>query len=39
VVGFLFEFAKSGVWDAKIEGLWANAPTQANDLTAVKWVD
>lgn len=39
VVGFLFELAKMGVWDAKLEGLWANAPIQANDLTKVKWVD
>jgi peptide/nickel transport system substrate-binding protein len=37
VNGFLFELAKSGVWDAKLKGLWANAPIQANDLTAVYW--
>ena len=37
VNGFLFELAKSGVWDAKLQGLWANAPIQANDLTAVYW--
>jgi peptide/nickel transport system substrate-binding protein len=34
---FLFELAKTGVWNAKIEGLWANSPIQANDLTAVYW--
>lgn len=39
VVGFLFELPKVGVWDAKVEGLWSNAPIQANDLTAVKWAD
>ena len=38
-VGFLFELAKAGVWDAKLEGLWENAPIQANDLTKAKWVD
>ncbi|MBS3649640.1 ABC transporter substrate-binding protein [Pseudaminobacter sp. 19-2017] len=38
-VGFLFELPKIGVWDAKIEGLWENAPIPANDLTKVKWVD
>jgi len=39
VNGFLFQLAKTGVANAKIEGLWANAPTQANDLTAVRWTD
>lgn len=39
VVGFLFELAKMGVWDAKLEGLWVNAPIQANDLTKVKWTE
>lgn len=37
VNGYLFQLAKTGVADAKIEGLWANSPTQANDLTAVRW--
>jgi peptide/nickel transport system substrate-binding protein len=39
VNGFLFELPKIGVWDAKLEGLWENAPIQANDLTKVKWVE
>jgi peptide/nickel transport system substrate-binding protein len=39
VNGFLFELPKIGVWDAKVEGLWENAPIQANDLTKVKWAD
>ncbi len=34
---FLFELAKTGVWNAKIQGLWANSPVQANDLTAAYW--
>ena len=34
---FLFELAKTGVWNAKIKGLWANSPIQANDLTKVYW--
>jgi len=37
VNGFLFQLAKTGVANARIEGLWENAPTQANDLTAVRW--
>ncbi len=39
VNGFLFQLPKTGVWDAKVEGLWENSPVQANDLTKVKWVD
>ncbi|MEO9337921.1 ABC transporter substrate-binding protein [Mesorhizobium sp. SB112] len=39
VAGFLYELPKVGVWDAKLEGMWENAPIQANDLTKVKWVD
>ena len=39
VNGFLFQLAKTGVWNAKIKGLWANAPVQANDLTNVEWMD
>ncbi len=34
---FLFELAKIGVWNADLEGMWENAPTQATDLTAVHW--
>jgi peptide/nickel transport system substrate-binding protein len=37
VNGFLFQLAKAGVWDANLEGLWANSPVQANDLTDVRW--
>ncbi|MXU66486.1 ABC transporter substrate-binding protein [Oceanomicrobium pacificus] len=39
VNGYLFQLAKSGVADARIEGLWENAPTQANDLTGVRWTE
>ncbi len=37
VNGYLFQLAKTGVANANIEGLWENSPTQANDLTAVRW--
>ena len=37
VNGYLFQLARTGVANARIEGLWANAPTQANDLTGVSW--
>ena len=39
VNGYLFQLARTGVANAKINGLWANAPTQANDLTGVSWTD
>lgn len=39
VNAFLFQFAKTGVADARIEGLWENSPTQANDLTQVRWIN
>lgn len=39
VNAYLFQLAKTGVANAKIEGLWENAPTQATDLTRVRWVD
>lgn len=38
-VGFLFQLPKIGVWDAKLEGLWENTPTPANDLTKVRWTE
>ena len=37
VNGYLFQLAALTVANAKIHGLWANAPTQATDLTAVYW--
>ncbi len=39
VNGYLFQLAKAGVWNAKINGLWENSPIQANDLTGVSWSD
>jgi len=39
VNGYLFQLAKTGVADARIQGLWENAPTQAIDLTAVYWAE
>ncbi len=39
VNAYLFQLAKTGVADARIEGLWANAPTQANDMTGVRWTE
>jgi peptide/nickel transport system substrate-binding protein len=36
---FLFQLAKHGVWNAKVQGLWENSPVQANDLTQVSWAE
>jgi peptide/nickel transport system substrate-binding protein len=37
VFGFLYELPKVGVTDAKLKGMWENAPTQATDITGVYW--
>ncbi|NWG70272.1 MAG: ABC transporter substrate-binding protein [Parvularculaceae bacterium] len=34
---FLLEAPKIGVWNARLKGLWANSPIQANDVTGVYW--
>jgi peptide/nickel transport system substrate-binding protein len=39
VNGYLFQLAKTGVADARLQGLWANSPTQANDMTGVSWAE
>jgi peptide/nickel transport system substrate-binding protein len=39
VNAYLFQLARTGVARAGIEGLWENAPTQANDLTGVRWTE
>lgn len=36
---FLFLLPKTGVWNAKLEGLWENAPIPVNDLTEVRWTE
>ena len=36
---YLFQLAKTGVANRNLEGLWENAPTPANDLSKVHWVD
>jgi peptide/nickel transport system substrate-binding protein len=34
---FMFQLAKLGVWRKGLEGMWRNAPVQANDVTGVRW--
>ena len=38
-VGFLFQLGKTVVAKKGLEGLWQNQPTQANDLSEVRWVE
>ena len=37
VNAYLFQLAYPTVADARLEGLWLNQPTQANDLTGASW--
>ncbi|WP_273522774.1 ABC transporter substrate-binding protein, partial [Rhodosalinus sediminis] len=39
VNGYLFQLAMTTVAKADLRGLWANAPTQAVDLTGVSWAE
>jgi peptide/nickel transport system substrate-binding protein len=36
---FLFQLAKVGVWNAKLQGLWESSPVQANDVTEAHWAE
>ncbi|MFK7765566.1 MAG: ABC transporter substrate-binding protein [Roseobacter sp.] len=39
VNGYLFQLAQVSVAKAGLQGLWADAPTQAVDLTSVSWAN
>ena len=39
VNGYLFQLAKTGVWDANLAGMWPNSPVEGNDLTAIRWTN
>ncbi len=39
VNGYLFQLAFPTIADARLEGIWTNAPTQATDLTEVRWTE
>ncbi len=39
VNAYLFQLAQTSVVNAKLNGIWVDAPTQAVDLTAVSWSD
>jgi peptide/nickel transport system substrate-binding protein len=37
VNGYLFELAQVGVWNAKLEGMWPNAPIEGCVLSGIRW--
>ena len=39
VNGYLFELAQTGVWNAKLEGMWQNSPIEGLVLRDIKWVE
>ncbi|WP_068317016.1 ABC transporter substrate-binding protein [Polycladidibacter hongkongensis] len=39
VNAYLFQLANVSVWNAKLEGMWKDAPIQAIDVTHVHWQD
>lgn len=39
VNGYLFELAQTGVWNAKLEGMWQNSPIEGVVLRDIRWVD
>ena len=39
VNGYLFELAQTGVWNARLEGMWQNAPVEGVVLRDIHWVE
>jgi peptide/nickel transport system substrate-binding protein len=39
VNGYLFELAQTGVWKAKLAGMWKNAPVEGVVLRDIHWVE
>ncbi len=39
VNGFLFELPQTGVWNAKLEGMWQNAPIEGVVLSGIRWTE
>lgn len=39
VNGYLFELAQTGVWNAKLEGMWQNAPVEGVVLRDIHWIE
>jgi peptide/nickel transport system substrate-binding protein len=39
VNGYLFELAQTGVWNAKLEGMWQNSPIEGLVLRDIHWTE
>jgi len=39
VNGYLFELAQTGVWNAKLDGMWPNAPVEGVVLRDIHWTE
>jgi peptide/nickel transport system substrate-binding protein len=39
VNGFLFELPQTGVWDARLAGMWQNAPVEGVVLSGIHWTE
>jgi peptide/nickel transport system substrate-binding protein len=39
VNGYLFELAQTGVWNARLEGMWRNSPIEGVVLRGIHWVE
>ena len=39
VNGYLFELAQTGVWNARLEGMWQNSPIEGVVLRDIRWVE
>lgn len=39
VNGYLFELAQTGVWNAKLTGMWQNSPIEGLVLRDIKWTE
>jgi peptide/nickel transport system substrate-binding protein len=39
VNGYLFELAQTGVWNARLDGMWANAPIEGVVLRDIRWTE
>ncbi|MNT84148.1 hypothetical protein D3C72_2241270 [compost metagenome] len=39
VNGYLFELAQTGVWNAKLTGMWQNSPIEGLVLRDIAWTE
>jgi peptide/nickel transport system substrate-binding protein len=39
VHAFMFQLPRTGVYAAKLRGIWKNSPVSVTDLAGLRWVD